>query len=108
MSLISKTEIVAGKLKGLWKKNIFKEPNFNYSHYVFFSQLRSPGIVTNLKGKNKTLYMNTVKSIEAATKANLKKTLKGMLVFAKNPFSDRFNITLEERQSYGKIFFFCE
>lgn len=39
-------------------------------------QLKSPGIVTTVDGKNKTLYMSTVKSIEVATKPNLKKTLK--------------------------------
>ena len=44
------------------------------------SQLRSPGVVTMVNGKNKTLYMSTVKSIEEATKANLKKTLKGNLL----------------------------
>ncbi|ELU00703.1 hypothetical protein CAPTEDRAFT_224197 [Capitella teleta] len=38
-------------------------------------QLRAPGIVTMVNGKNKTLYMSTVKSIEEATKDNLKKTL---------------------------------
>jgi len=38
-------------------------------------QLKSPGITTMLNGKNKTLYMSTVKSIEEATKPNLKKTL---------------------------------
>lgn len=38
-------------------------------------QLKSPGIVTVQDGKNKTLYMSTVKSIEAATKINLKKTM---------------------------------
>lgn len=38
-------------------------------------QLRSPGITTMMNGKNKTLYMSTVKSIEEATKPNLKKTL---------------------------------
>ena len=44
---------------------------------VHYSQLTSPGIVTMVNGKNKTLYMSTVKSIEQATKPNLKKTLKG-------------------------------
>jgi len=33
--------------------------------------------VTLIEGKNKTLYMNSVPSIEEATKPNLKKTLKG-------------------------------
>ncbi|CAH1784961.1 unnamed protein product [Owenia fusiformis] len=39
-------------------------------------QFKSPGIVTLIDGKNKTLYMNTVKSIEERTKPNLKKTIK--------------------------------
>ena len=38
-------------------------------------QMKSPGITTSLNGKNKTLYMQTVKSIEERTRQNLKKTL---------------------------------
>ena len=48
-----------------------------YESILFYSQLKSPGLVTNVNGKNKTLYMSTVKSIEEATKPNLKMTLKG-------------------------------
>lgn len=39
-------------------------------------QMRAPGITTSIDGKNKTLYMQTVKSIEERTRENLKKTLK--------------------------------
>ncbi|XP_005098883.1 NEDD8-activating enzyme E1 catalytic subunit [Aplysia californica] len=39
-------------------------------------QMKSPGITTCVDGKNKTLYMQTVKSIEVKTRDNLKKTLK--------------------------------
>ncbi|RUS88358.1 hypothetical protein EGW08_003870 [Elysia chlorotica] len=39
-------------------------------------QMKSPGITTSVGGKNKTLYMQTVKSIEAKTRENLKMTLK--------------------------------
>ena len=39
-------------------------------------QMKNPGITTIIEGKNTTLYMPTVKSIEAATRPNLKKTLK--------------------------------
>lgn len=39
-------------------------------------QMKSPGVTTSVNGKNKTLYMQTVKSIEERTKQNLKKTLK--------------------------------
>ncbi|KFM58999.1 NEDD8-activating enzyme E1 catalytic subunit, partial [Stegodyphus mimosarum] len=39
-------------------------------------QMKSPGITTSIDGKNKTLYMQSVASIEEATKPNLKKTLK--------------------------------
>lgn len=39
-------------------------------------QMKSPGMTTSMNGKNKTLYMQTVKSIEERTKANLKLTLK--------------------------------
>lgn len=42
------------------------------AHY----QMKSPGIACNQGGKNKTLYIQTVKSIEERTKENLKKTLK--------------------------------
>ena len=42
--------------------------------------MKSPGVTTSVNGKNKTLYMQTVKSIEERTRANLKKTLKGMRV----------------------------
>jgi len=41
------------------------------------SQLKSPGLVTMVNGKNRTLYMSTVQSIAVATKPNLKKTLRG-------------------------------
>ncbi|XP_025106468.1 LOW QUALITY PROTEIN: NEDD8-activating enzyme E1 catalytic subunit-like [Pomacea canaliculata] len=39
-------------------------------------QMKSPGITTSIDGKNRTLYMQTVKSIEEKTRGNLKKTLK--------------------------------
>ena len=47
---------------------------------LFCSQMKSPGITTSLGGKNKTLYMQTVKSIEERTRQNLKKTLKGIFL----------------------------
>lgn len=39
-------------------------------------QMKSPGITTCVEGRNKTLYIQTVKSIEVKTRENLKKTLK--------------------------------
>lgn len=39
-------------------------------------QMKSPALTTQDGTKNVTLYMSTVKSIEAATKANLRKTLE--------------------------------
>lgn len=39
-------------------------------------QMKAPGVTTSVNGKNRTLYMQTVKSIEERTKQNLKKTLK--------------------------------
>lgn len=39
--------------------------------------MKAPGLTANIAGKNKTLYMQTVKSIEERTKENLKKTLGG-------------------------------
>ena len=60
---------------------LFIHQTFGFIHHVLhvecFSQLKSPGIVTTVDGKNKTLYIATVKSIEEATKPNLKKSLKG-------------------------------
>ncbi|KAK9504603.1 hypothetical protein O3M35_010904 [Rhynocoris fuscipes] len=38
-------------------------------------QMKNPGITTNIEGKNRTLYMPTVKSIEIQTRENLKKSL---------------------------------
>jgi len=38
-------------------------------------QMRAPGLTTSVAGKNKTLYMQTVTSIEEATRKNLKLTL---------------------------------
>lgn len=39
-------------------------------------QMKAPGLTTVIDGKNKTLYMQTVKSIEERTKQNLPKKLK--------------------------------
>ncbi|XP_017777965.1 PREDICTED: NEDD8-activating enzyme E1 catalytic subunit [Nicrophorus vespilloides] len=38
-------------------------------------QMRNPGLTTYINGKNKTLYMSTIKSIEERTRDNLNKTL---------------------------------
>ncbi|CAG5106314.1 Similar to UBA3: NEDD8-activating enzyme E1 catalytic subunit (Pongo abelii) [Cotesia congregata] len=38
-------------------------------------QMKDPGITVNINGKNKTLYMHTVASIEVKTRVNLTKTL---------------------------------
>ena len=38
-------------------------------------QMKNPGITTNVNGKNRTLYMPTVSSIEEKTRPNLKKPL---------------------------------
>lgn len=38
-------------------------------------QMKNPGLTANIKGKMKTLYMQTVASIEQQTRANLTKTL---------------------------------
>jgi ubiquitin-activating enzyme E1 C len=34
-------------------------------------QMKSPGLTTNIDGKNKTLYMSSVRSIEEQTRSNL-------------------------------------
>lgn len=68
-------------------------------------QMKSPGLTTTLNGKNKTLYMSKVASIEAATRPNLKKTLEelglntGMEIVVADtttPVSVVFKLTLEE------------
>ncbi|CAH1975152.1 unnamed protein product [Acanthoscelides obtectus] len=38
-------------------------------------QMKNPGLTTVIDGKNKTLYMSTIKSIEERTRVNLDKTL---------------------------------
>eukprot|EP00795_Rhopilema_esculentum_P001924 gene1924-16435_t len=40
------------------------------------TQMKAPGITTMLNGKNKTLYLQNIPSIEQATRANLQKSLK--------------------------------
>ena len=58
--------------------------------------MKSPGITTMIKGKNKTLYMQTVKSIEEKTRENLKKTLGGSLLYLLRCF-------LKETLGIGKL-----
>ncbi|ESO95834.1 hypothetical protein LOTGIDRAFT_116743 [Lottia gigantea] len=41
-------------------------------------QMKSPSITTVINGKNKTLYLQSVKSIEEQTRGNLKKTLSDL------------------------------
>lgn len=38
-------------------------------------QMKSPGLMANINGRNKTLYMRTVPSIEEKTRENLSKSL---------------------------------
>ncbi|XP_018332029.2 NEDD8-activating enzyme E1 catalytic subunit [Agrilus planipennis] len=38
-------------------------------------QMRSPGLITTIDGKNRTLYISSIKSIEERTRENLNKTL---------------------------------
>lgn len=38
-------------------------------------QLKNPGLTTSINGNNKTLYMQTVKSIEEQTRCNLTQSL---------------------------------
>lgn len=38
-------------------------------------QMKSPGLTTIIDGRNKTLYMSTIKSIEERTRDNLNKSL---------------------------------
>lgn len=45
-------------------------------------QMKNPGATTtDHQGRNKTLYLPNVTSIEEMTRANLKKSLKGFLTF---------------------------
>ncbi len=68
-------------------------------------QMKSPGVTTSIGGKNKTLYMSKVASIEEATRPNLKKTLEELglttgseLVVADSttPNSVVFRVTLKD------------
>ena len=49
--------------------DILIDPNGRY-------QMKSPGMTTCVEGKNKTLYMGNIPSLESATKPNLKKSLE--------------------------------
>ena len=75
------------------------------NHAIY--QMKSPGLTTSVNGKNKTLYMSRVSSIEAATRPNLKKTLEelglstGMEIVVADvttPVSVVFKLTLEEEE----------
>ena len=48
--------------------------------------MKSPGLTANVGGKNKTLYMPSVKSIEEKTRENLKKSLAGELLIRSTLF----------------------
>ena len=52
--------------------------------FIFSRQMKSPAITATLEGKNKTLYLQTVASIEERTRPNLCKTLKGKMFFSSN------------------------
>ena len=67
-SQVPKTEIISGDttLQEFIDK-LKNEPVY---------QMRNPGVTTTINGKNKTLYIGTVASIEKATRPNLKKSLK--------------------------------
>ena len=67
--------------------------------------MKSPGITTTVDGKNRTLYMPNVASIEAATRPNLKKSLQELglvsgsevvVADATTPSAMVFKITMEE------------
>lgn len=49
--------------------------------------MKSPGISASIGGKNKTLYMQSVESIEKRTRVNLSKTLGGELFLCSDSFS---------------------
>ena len=49
-----------------------------HTHYhSFLRLLKNPGLTTVVNGKNKSLYMPSIPSLEQATKPNLKKKLPG-------------------------------
>lgn len=68
-------------------------------------QMRNPGMTTMVQGKNKTLYMPNVMSIEEATRPNLKKSLDELglvsgsevvVADATTPAPIIFKLTLED------------
>ncbi|KAL8566247.1 NEDD8-activating protein uba3 [Nucella lapillus] len=73
-------------------------------------QMKSPGVTTSMDGKNRTLYMPNVKSIEERTRGNLKKTLKELdiktgqelyVADVTTPVSMTFNLTIATDMETG-------
>ncbi|XP_076447611.1 NEDD8-activating enzyme E1 catalytic subunit-like [Babylonia areolata] len=73
-------------------------------------QMKSPGVTTCVDGKNRTLYMASVKSIEERTRENLKKTLKELglrtgqelyVADVTTPISLTFTLTLTTDMDIG-------
>ena len=64
--------------------------------------MKAPGITTSMGGKNKTLYMQTVKSIEAKTRENLKLSLKGDLMWLLHKFR-KSSFSVLELFFFGKF-----
>jgi len=63
---VQNVEFKAGDTLQVVLDHLVNDPQF---------QMKSPGITTKIEGKNKTLYMQTVASIEEATRKHLKMTL---------------------------------
>ncbi|XP_077533996.1 ubiquitin-like activating enzyme 3 isoform X2 [Haemaphysalis longicornis] len=57
-------------------QEIYDHLTTSQEYGLFRSQMKAPGITTTIGGRNKTLYMPSVPSIEERTRENLKKTLK--------------------------------
>jgi ubiquitin-activating enzyme E1 C len=59
-----------------FKEDVKLQELIDYLTESITFQMKAPGLTTVIDGKNKTLYMQTVASIEERTRPNLKKTLQ--------------------------------
>jgi len=61
--------------------------------------MKSPSITTAIDGRNKTLYMKSIASIEQATRPNLSKSLAGKRMKTTGSISFKTLITFEQNSS---------
>ena len=67
--------------------------------HLIWRQMKSPSITTAIDGRNKTLYMKSIASIEQATRPNLSKSLAGKRMKTTGSISFKTLITFEQNSS---------